>query len=133
MSGTLLEGFAAIMKELLRPVNKNPKFSEKFSAINLKILLVATDMYPAALVHADYGEVKVSSVSQEACKEWKKTGARCLIQCTTNQFLAISMGKLNPAKAWLTRQIKIRGVRNVKKFYDMIVVGMTSKRRESSR
>lgn len=108
-----LKGFAGIIKGQLGVLNKIPYFKERFGPIDLKFLLVATDMYPAALLHADHGEVKFSAIPEEECKKWKKTGAQGLLQCTTEQFLAIAMGKLDPVKAWLTRKIKIRGPRKM--------------------
>jgi hypothetical protein len=115
-----LKGLAALMNGQLEPVNNMPKFKELFGSVDLKIILVATDMYPAALIHADHGVIKVSAVSQEDCKNWKKTGAQGLLQCTTAQLLAIYMGSLNPKNAWFKRQIKIRGPINVQNFYSMI-------------
>ncbi len=108
-----LKGFAAIILTQLKPLNNIPYFKEQFGPIDLKFLLVATDMYPAALVHADHGEVKFSAVPKEECKKWKKTGAQGLLQCTTEQFMGIAMGKLDPVKAWITRKIKIRGPRKM--------------------
>ncbi len=104
-----LKGIATLIKGQLEPLNNIPYFKEQFGPLDLKFLLVATDMYPAALVHADHGEVKFSTVPKEECQKWKKTGAQGLLQCTTEQLIAIAMGKLNVVKAWRKRQIKIRG------------------------
>ena len=108
-----LKGFAAVIKGQLEALNTIPYFKERFGLVDLKFLLIATDMYPAALVHVDHGEIKFSSVPKEECRKWKKTGAQSLLECTTEQFLAIAMGKLNPVKAWIKRQIKIRGPRKL--------------------
>ena len=105
-----LRGFAGIIKEQLDVVNSIPKFKETFGTEDVKFLLVATDMYPAALAHVDKGELKISAVPEAECKEWKKTGAQSLLQCTTEQFMDIAAGKLDPVKAWLQRRIKLRGL-----------------------
>ncbi len=108
-----LKGIASLIKGQLEPLNHIPYFKEQFGPLDLKFLLVATDMYPAALVHADHGEVKFSTVPEEECKKWKKTGAQGLLQCTTEQLIAIATGKLDAVKAWITRKIKIRGPRKM--------------------
>ncbi len=108
-----LRGFAAIIKGQLEALNNIPYFKEQFGPVDLKFLLIATDLYPAALLHADHGEVKVSAVPKEDCNKWKNTGAQGLLRCTTEQFLGIAMGKLDPVKAWFTRKIKIRGPRKM--------------------
>ncbi len=117
-----LRGFASVLNGQLAVLNSNPKFKERFSTIDLKFLLVATDLYPAALLHVDHGQIKVSTVPRKECKKWKKTGAQGLLQCTTKQFLAIAMGKLEPAKAWIERQIKIRGPRKLKELSRMLAI-----------
>ena len=108
-----LRGFAGLIKSQLEAINTIPKFKERFADADIKFLLVATDMYPAALAHVDHGELKFSAVPKEECAKWKKTGAQALLQCTTEQFMGIATGKLDPVKAWVKRQIKLRGPRKL--------------------
>jgi putative sterol carrier protein len=117
-----LKGFAGLLVGQLAALNHIPKFKERFGAVDLKFLLVATDMYPGALVHVDHGEVKISAVPKEECKKWKKTGAQGLLQCSTAQFMDIVMRKLDPVKGWITRKIKIRGPRKLIELSKMLAI-----------
>jgi hypothetical protein len=118
-----LRGFASVIKgRFEQALNSNPKFKERFSALDLKFLLVATNLYPAALLHVDHGQIKVSSVPRNECKKWKKTGAQGLLQCTLEQFMAIAMGTLDPVKAWIKRQVKIRGPRKMIELSKMLAI-----------
>ncbi|HMF33288.1 MAG TPA: hypothetical protein VKK79_17820 [Candidatus Lokiarchaeia archaeon] len=117
-----LRGFAGLIRDQLGRVNTIQQFKERFADTDLKFLLVATDMYPGALAHIDHGELKFSAVPESECKKWKKTGAQGLLQCTTEQFMNIAMGKLDPAKAWLHRQIKLRGPRKLLLFNKVFAI-----------
>ena len=116
-----LEGFAELCCALLGVLNKIPSFKEKNSHIELKILLIATDFYPAAFVHFNYGTVNVKAVSKENVKQWKKTGAQGMIQCTSAQFIELVLGRLNPVREWILRRIKIRGVFGMMKFSRLLL------------
>lgn len=122
-----LRGFAGLIKSQLDSVNSMPQFKVRYAPVDLKVLLVATDMFPAALVLIDHGELKVSAVPETECKNYKKTGAHALLQCTTEQFLAIAKGKLAPRNAWLHRQIKLRGPRKLLQLYKLFTLLSKSK------
>ena len=77
----------------------------QFAILDIKVLLVTTDMSPAALVHIDHGTLKVSAVQKIECKRYKKTGAQALLECTTEQFIAIATGKLDPVRAGFTDRL----------------------------
>ncbi|HMF33263.1 MAG TPA: SCP2 sterol-binding domain-containing protein [Candidatus Lokiarchaeia archaeon] len=104
-----LRGFARVINSQLGSLNSFEKFKQNYANIVMIALLEATDLYPAALVHVTRGQVAVTAIEENDCKTWKKTGALAYLKCTSKQFLEIAAGKLNPAKAWVQRKLKIRG------------------------
>ncbi len=108
-----LRGFARVINSQMSILNSVEEFKVKYATADLTCLLEATDLYPAALLKLTNGQVQVTGATEEECKKWKSTGAHALLRCTSRQFLDIAAGKLNPATAWLKRQLTIRGPRKM--------------------
>jgi len=114
-----LRGLAGILSKLVEPLNENQKFKEKFSDIELKVLLNATDGKYAALLVIDKGTIHVEGYKNNPKKNLKKKviGWDGLLQTTTLIFLKIlkrdKISKKNFIGKVLTRKIKIRGIKNV--------------------
>jgi len=113
-----IRGFAGLINSILIPLNENKKFQEKFKNIKVKILLNATNLNYAALIFIDYGFVKVESIPNKPKSNLKKRkiGWNAFLEMDTSTFLAIAMNQmslLGVAKMWLTRKIKIRGMRKL--------------------
>ena len=114
-----LRGLAGILSKLVEPLNENQKFKEKFSDIELKVLLNATDGKYAALLVIDKGTIHVEGYKNNPKKNLKKKviGWDGLLQTTTPIFLKIlKRDKISKKKfigKVLTRKIKIRGIKNV--------------------
>ena len=113
-----LRGFAILINSILSPLNKNKKFQEKFSNLNVKILLNASNLKHAAIIIVERGLLRVESVPnkpEENLKK-KKIGWDAFLEMDTQTFLAIAMNRLSlfgVAKMWLTRKIKMRGIRKL--------------------
>ncbi|MHA1731223.1 MAG: SCP2 sterol-binding domain-containing protein [Promethearchaeota archaeon] len=110
-----LKGFAGLLNGIMAPLNDDEKFKHVFRDTSLKVLLVATDMAPAGLVVIENGTLKIEEVPFKTKKDLKGVKRDGLLQCTLSQFMDIASGKLNPAKAWITRKIKIRGPKKLLK------------------
>lgn len=113
-----IRGFAGLINSILIPLNENEKFHEKFKKIKVKILLNATNFNYAALIFIDYGFVKVESIPNKPKLNLKKrkVGWDAFLEMDTATFLAIAMNRmslLGVAKMWLTRKIKMRGIRKL--------------------
>jgi hypothetical protein len=113
-----VRGFAVLIKSILTPLNENKKFQEKFGNIKTKILLNASNLKYAAIIIVENGSVRVESIPnrpQENLKK-KKVGWDAFLEMDTQTFLAIAMNRLSllgVAKMWLTRKIKMRGIRKL--------------------
>jgi len=111
-SGTKrLRGFARVISSQMS--NSVAIIKEKYAKADSTYLLEATDLYPAAILRIFNGQVTVTAATADECKKWKTTGAQALLRCTSRQFLDIAAGKLDPAKAWLKRELTIRGPRKM--------------------
>jgi len=113
-----LRGFASIINSVLGPLNQNNKFQEKFKNIDTKILLNASNLKFAALIIIDHGSLNVKSIPNKPKANLKKKeiGWNAFLEMDTQTFLGFSVNrisKLGVAKMWLTRKIKIRGIRSL--------------------
>ncbi|UCC19149.1 MAG: hypothetical protein JSV62_13770 [Promethearchaeota archaeon] len=113
-----IRGFAGLINSVLIPLNENKKFQEKFSNKDAKILLNASNLKYAALIIIDHGSVNVKSIPNEPKTNLikKKVGWNAFLEMDTQSFLAIAMGRismLGVAKLWLTRKIRLRGIRKL--------------------
>lgn len=113
-----IRGFASLINSVLVPLNENNKFQEKFRNTNAKILLNASNLKFAALIVIDHGSVKVKSIPNKpkANLKKKKIGWNAFLQMDTQTFLYLAMNRislLGVAKLWVTRKIKVRGIRKL--------------------
>ncbi|MFX1591635.1 MAG: hypothetical protein ACFFCL_02980 [Promethearchaeota archaeon] len=113
-----IRGFGGLINSVLVPLNENKKFQEKFREIDAKILLNASNLNYAALIIIDHGSVKVKSIPNKPKTNLKKKkiGWNAFLEMDTQTFLAIAMRRISMlgiAKIWLTRKIKMRGIRTL--------------------
>ena len=113
-----IRGFASLINSVLVPLNENSKFQETFKNTDAKILLNASNLNYAALIVIDHGSVNVKSIANKPITNLKKkkTGWNAFLQMDTQIFLALAMNRisiLGVAKLWITRKIKIRGIRSL--------------------
>lgn len=113
-----LRGFAVLINSILTPLNENEKFKAKFGSIHVKILLNASNLNHAAIIIVESGLLRVESVPNKPKENLKKQkiGWNAFLEMDTQTFLAIAMNRLSllgVAKLWLTRKIKMRGIRKL--------------------
>jgi len=113
-----IRGFASLVNSILVPLNENNKFQEKFRNTNAKILLNAPNLKFAALIEIDHGSVNVKSIPNKPKTNLKKKkiGWNAFLEMDTQTFLVLAINRismLGVAKLWVTRKIKIRGIRNL--------------------
>ncbi|MFX1345661.1 MAG: hypothetical protein ACFFBC_04850 [Promethearchaeota archaeon] len=113
-----IRGFAILINSILTPLNTNEKFKEKFGNTNVKILLNALNLNHAAILIIDKGLIRVESIPNKPKENLKKSkaGWDAFIEMDTETFLAIVMNRLSlfgVAKKWLTRKIRMRGIRKL--------------------
>ncbi|MFX1365771.1 MAG: hypothetical protein ACFFCE_03020 [Promethearchaeota archaeon] len=113
-----LQGFAILINSILAPLNENKQFKEKFGKIDTKILLNASNLDFAALIIINDGIIRVESIPNKpkANLKKKRIGWKGFLEMDTYTFLSIAMNNLSPlniGKKWLTRKVKIRGIRKL--------------------
>jgi len=113
-----IRGFASLINSVLGPLNENSKFQEKFKNTEAKILLNASNLKYAALIEIDHGSLNVKSIPNKpkANLKKKKIGWNAFLEMDTKTFLDFAVNrisKLGVAKMWVTRKIKIRGIRKL--------------------
>jgi len=113
-----IRGFALLINGILSPLNKNKNFQEKFSKIDTKVLLNATNLNYAALIIIEQGSVRVESIPNKPKENLKKkkVGWDGFLEMDTQTFLAIAMSRISipgMAKKWLSGKIKMRGIRKL--------------------
>ena len=113
-----IRGFAVLINSILAPLNDNKMFQEKFRKLNVKILLNASNLNHAAIIIVDRGVLRVESVPNKPKDNLKKQkiGWNAFLEMDTQTFLAIAMNRLSllgVAKMWLTRKVKMRGIRKL--------------------
>ena len=113
-----IRGFASLINSVLGPLNENNKFQEEFKNTDIKILLNASNLNFAALIVIDHGSLNVKSIRNKpkANLKKKKIGWNAFLEMDTQTFLALAINrisKLGVAKMWVTRRIKIRGIRTL--------------------
>ncbi|MFX1379305.1 MAG: hypothetical protein ACFFA4_09435 [Promethearchaeota archaeon] len=113
-----IRGFAVLINSILAPLNENRKFREKFGNLTIKFLLNASNLKNAAIIIIEKGLLRVESIPNKPKENLKKrkVGWNGFLEMDTQTFLAIAMNRLSlfgVAKKWLTRKIKIRGIRKL--------------------
>ncbi|MFW9818073.1 MAG: hypothetical protein ACFFE5_00570 [Candidatus Thorarchaeota archaeon] len=113
-----VRGFAVLIKSILTPLNENKNFQEYFRNVKTKILLNASNLNNAAIISVENGFIRVESIPnkpEENIKK-KKVGWDGFLEMDTQTFLAIALNRLSllgVAKMWITRRIKMRGIRKL--------------------
>jgi hypothetical protein len=113
-----IRGFAILINSILTPLNENKKFQEKFGNLKVKFLLNASNLNYAAFIIVEEGFVRVESIPNKPKENLKKQkiGWNAFLEMDIQTFLAIAMNRLSlfgVAKKWLTRKIKMRGIRKL--------------------
>jgi hypothetical protein len=114
-----LKGFAGVMAKQLEPVNNVQRFKERFKDYDdFKLLINANDGKYAALIKINRGNLTVEEIKNDDKATMKKLKKECdgFLEMTTDLFFKLAMGKLSNAafaKKWLTRKIKMKGMKNV--------------------
>ncbi len=113
-----IRGFALLINSILSPLNENKKFQEKFSKIDTRVLLNATNLNYAALIIIDHGFVRIESIPNKPKENLKKkkVGWNGFLEMDTQTFLAIAMSRISipgMIKKWLSGKIKMRGIRKL--------------------
>jgi hypothetical protein len=113
-----IRGFAAIINNVVTPLNNNNQFKEKFKTVQVKILLNAPNMNFAALIIIDCGEIKVKSIPNKPKEKLtkKQVGWDGLLEMNSQTFIAISMDRMSLFRVvikWIKGEIKMRGIRKL--------------------
>lgn len=110
-----MKGFAGIVWKLVEPLNSMEKFKEEFADVKVKILVNPKDQKRAALIKIDKGTIDIEDVKndKETLKNLKYDG---LFEAPFNLLgkvfeEGLSTGTL--LKKWITRKIKLRGIRKL--------------------
>ncbi|MFX0100709.1 MAG: SCP2 sterol-binding domain-containing protein [Candidatus Hodarchaeota archaeon] len=111
-----LKGFASTVSSILGKLNTNEDFKRIYRNQELRFALVATDFPPGVLLKIDKGEIGFENLEHDDVKKTQKDG---LIQCTLDRFMALTTGKLDPIKGWITRKLKLRGPKKLIKLMPM--------------
>ncbi|MEX2714691.1 MAG: SCP2 sterol-binding domain-containing protein [Candidatus Sigynarchaeum springense] len=115
-----LKGFAGMIANMLKPLNDNDRFKERFGAEVLTFVINATDFPPAAVIKVDKGTIVFEEAQPDEVKKIK--GA--LLQGTMDNIMKVASGKLDPIKAIFKRQIKVKGALKLLKLNKMFLYAM---------
>ncbi|MBN2152110.1 MAG: SCP2 sterol-binding domain-containing protein [Candidatus Lokiarchaeota archaeon] len=115
-----LKGFAGMLSNMLKPLNENARFKERFGAEVLTFVINATDFPPAAVIKVDKGTVAFEEAQPDEVKEIKGS----LLQGTMDNIMKVASGKLDPIKAIFKRQIKVKGALKLLKLNKMFLYAM---------
>lgn len=114
-----IRGFAGVIASQLEPVNNKKRFKEKFKDYeDFRLVINASDARYAAIVIIDKGVLSVEGVrnSDKAVIKKLKKESEGYLEMTIDLFFKMAMGELSTAaqaKYWLTRKIKVKGMKNV--------------------
>jgi len=108
-------GFAGLIASIMEPLNENPEFKKKFSKVERKFLINATNLNYAALITIDRGTITVESVLNKPKSNLKKKalGWDGFISMDTQIFLALAMKRISILKVglmWIVGKIKMKGL-----------------------
>ncbi|MFX1457118.1 MAG: hypothetical protein ACFFDB_17210 [Promethearchaeota archaeon] len=122
-----LRGFAVLINSVLQPLNENPKFQEQFANKNVRILLNASNLKYAALIITENGLVRVKSIKNKPRTNLskKKIGWNAYLEMDTQIFLGLAMNRISMlgiVKLWITRKIKIHGIRTLLNLLKMLKI-----------
>ena len=111
------KGFAGIIYSMVKGLNLNEEFKQKFSEDNYSLFLAVRDDSNAIKIQVNDGKLSFTPYknSQHNMKEIAK---ECdgIIRTTRSTFLGLGLGKVNPLKVILTGKLRIKGMKYVKQF-----------------
>ena len=111
------QGFAGIIYSMLKPLNTNKRFTERFSQDNYSLLLVAKDDSNAIKLNVKDGQIEFTPIRNDKVEINKiKADVNGVIFTTRPTFMALGLGKVNPLKAILTGRLKIKGLKYITSF-----------------
>ena len=111
------KGFAGIIYSMLKDLNTNEEFAQKYSEDDYSILLVAKDDPFAVRLIIKEGKLNFTPIEYTKSDLKKLTeGTDGVLITTRSTFLGLGVGKVNPLKAILTGKLKIKGMKYIKKF-----------------
>jgi len=110
-----MKGFAGIVWKLVEPLNSMEKFKEEFADVKVTILVNPKDQKRAALIKIDKGTIDIEDVKndKETLKNLKYDG---LFEAPFNLLAKVFEEGLSTGtllKKWITRKIKLRGIRKL--------------------
>ncbi len=119
-----MKGFAGIVWKLVEPLNSMEKFKEEFADVKVKILVNPKDQKRAALIKIDKGTIDIEDVKndKETLKNLKYDG---LFEAPFNLLAKVFEEGLSTGtllKKWITRKIKLRGIRKLAIFGKLMVL-----------
>ncbi len=111
------EGFSGIIYTLLKQLNKNKEFAEKYKQDDYSLLLVATDDAIAIKIRVKDGQLTFQPLknTKENIRLAKKECNGAIITSKPG-FFGLVLRKTKPVKAILTGKLKIKGIKHLLKF-----------------
>lgn len=111
------QGFAGIVYTMLKGLNKNQDFKDRYVDHDYSLLIVAKDDPWAAKVTIQEGKVDFEQIdnTKEIIQKAKKESDGTITTYKPT-FLGLGLGKVNALKAILTRDLKISGIKYILKF-----------------
>ncbi|NMC07418.1 MAG: SCP2 sterol-binding domain-containing protein [Candidatus Lokiarchaeota archaeon] len=113
-----LKGFAGMIANMLKPLNENARFKERFGAEVITFIINATDFPPAAIVKVNNGTVTFEDAQPDHVKKIK---ANAVLQGEMNDIMKVASGKVNPIAAIFKGKIKVKGPLKLLKLNKMFV------------
>ncbi len=108
-------GFAGVLWKEVEPLNSNEKFKKEFADITVNVLINPKDQKRAALLKIDKGTIDVDDVKNDK-ETLKNVKYDALFEAPTEIFLKLFTEGLSTGallKKWITRKIKLRGIRKL--------------------
>ena len=116
-----LKGFAGMIANMLKPLNENVRFKERFGAEVMTFVINATDFPPAAVIKIDKGTVAFEEAQPD---EVKKVKASAVLQGEMDNIMKVASGKVNPIAYIFKGKIKVKGPLKLLKLNKMFVYAM---------
>ena len=120
-----LHGIAGVIVKQLKPIENKEIFIEKYSDLELRVLLNPIDSKYAAIVNLSHGRFEVEDIKNEQKEKLSKDvlNWNAMLETSTLIFLKIAMGELGlvgQAKLIMTRKMKVKGLANLLKFASIL-------------
>jgi len=109
------KGIAGILWKEVEPLNSNEKFKKEFAETTVNVLINPKDQKWAALLKIDKGTIAVDDIKNDK-ETLKSVKYDALFEASTELFLKIFTEGLSTGallKKWITRKIKLRGIRKL--------------------